>query len=60
MGIIKHSQGSQNSKFAMYLQYLKKDKASKFPTSWFQPFSHQSLSQGDTIIINGHDQPFSK
>ena len=44
----------------MYLQYLKKDKASKFPTSWFQPFSRQSLLQGDTIIINGHGQEFSK
>ena len=44
MGMVKHSQSSQNSKFAMSLQYLKKevrdefnflhvDKISKFPTS---------------------------
>ena len=25
MGTVKHSQSSQNSKFAMYLQYLKKE-----------------------------------
>ena len=50
MGMVKHSQSSQNSKFAMSLQYLKKevrdevnflyvDKISKFPTSWSQHLS---------------------
>ena len=56
MGMVNHTQSSQNSKFAMPLQYLKKnkqvrdevdflhaDKTSKFPTSWFQHFGHQSF-----------------
>ena len=49
VGMVKHSQSSQNSKFAMSLQYLKKEvrdevnflhvnKHQKFPTSWFQHF----------------------
>ena len=29
MDIVKYSQNSQNSKFAMYLQYLKKEDADK-------------------------------
>ena len=31
-----------------------------FLISWFQDFRPQSLLQGDTIIIDGHDQAFSK
>ena len=53
MGIVKHSQSSQNSKFAMSLQYLKKEvKAevdflhAEFPKSLFQHFEHQSFLQG--------------
>ena len=66
MGMVKHS---QNSNFAMSLQYLNKEVRSKviflhtdnfFPTSQFQHFGHQSLLQGDTIIIDCHDQAFSK
>ena len=33
---------------------------SKFHTSWFQHFGHQSLLHGDIAIIDGHDQAFSK
>ena len=32
----------------------------KFPTSWFQHFGYLSFLQRDTIIIDGHDQVFSK
>ena len=32
---------------------------SKFPTSWFQHFGHQSFLQGNTIIIDQHGQAFS-
>ena len=53
MAMIKNSQSSQNSKFAMSLQYLKKDvKAevdflhTEFPKSLFQHFEHQSFLQG--------------
>ena len=71
MGMVKHTQSSQNSKFAMSLQYLQKEVryevdffakrwTSKFPTSWLQHFGHQSFLQEDTIIIDGHDQAFSK
>ena len=50
--MVKNSQSSQNSKFAMSLQYLKKEvKAevdflhAEFP-SLFQHFEHQSFLQG--------------
>ena len=53
MGIVKNSQSSQNSKFAMSLQYLKKEvKAefdflhAEFPKRLFQHFEHQSFLQG--------------
>ena len=70
--MVKHFQGSQNNKFAMSLclQYLKKEIRNEAdflhpgkyqgPTSWFQHFRHQSFPQGDTIIIDKHDQAFSK
>ena len=52
MAMIKNSQSSQNSKFAMSLQYLKKEvKAevdflhAEFPKSLFQHFEHQSFLQ---------------
>ena len=52
MGMVKNSQSSQNSKFAMSLQYLKKEvKAevdflhAEFPKSLFQHFEHQSFLQ---------------
>ena len=53
MEIVKNSQSSQNSKFAMSLQYLKKEvKAevdflhAEFPKSLFQHFENQSFLQG--------------
>ena len=53
MGIVKNSKSSQNSKFAMSLQYLKNEvKAevdflhAEFPKSLFQHFEHQSFLQG--------------
>ena len=52
MGMVKNSQTSQNSKFAMPLQYLKKEvKAevdflhTEFSKSLFQHFEHQSFIQ---------------
>ena len=66
MGMVKNSQSSQNSKFAMSLQYLKKEvKAevdflhAEFPKSLFQHLEHQSFLQGSYYIINGHDHVFS-
>ena len=53
MGMVKNSQSSQNSKFAMSLQYFKKEiKAevdflrAEFPKSLFQHFEYQSFLQG--------------
>ena len=67
----KYSQSSQNSKFAISLQYLKKEVRDEVwlfacrntwnsPTSWFQLFGHQLFLQGNTITIDGHDLAFSK
>ena len=42
MGMVKYSQRYQNSKFAVSLQYLKKEVRDK-------------VEKGDTIIIDGHD-----
>ena len=59
-------QNSQNSKFTMSLQYPKKELRDENDflhadkQSWFQHFGHQSFLQDDTIIIDGHDQAFSK
>ena len=65
MGMVKHSQSYENSKFAMSLHNLKKEIRDevdflKFPTSWFQHFVNQSFLQDDTIIIDEHDCAFSK
>ena len=68
MVMTKHSQSSQNSKFAMSLQYLKKEVrdevyfllADKRQSKLFHHFGHQSLLQGDAIIIDRYDQAFSK
>ena len=70
MGMVKHSQSSQNSKFAMSLQYLKKEV--KDEVDFLHSGKHQSflkvlfLTLGikvsynvDIIIINGYDQVFS-
>ena len=72
LGMVTHSQSSQNSKFAMSLQYLKKevrtevdflhaDKHQNFLQVDFNTLVNKvSYKQGDIIIIDGHDQAFSK
>ena len=70
MGDVKHSQSSQNSKFAMSLQYLKKevkdevdflhaDKHQSFLKVYFNTLGIKVSYKVDIIIINGHDQAFS-
>ena len=70
MGMVKHSQSSQNSKFAMSLQYLKKevkdevdflhaDKHQSFLKVYFNFLGIKVSYKVDIIIINGHDQAFS-
>ena len=72
MGIVKHSQNSQNSKFATSLQYLKKEV--RYEVDFLHADKHQSFLKVDlktlgikvsykaidTIIIDMHDQAFSK
>ena len=70
MGMVKHSQSSQNSKFAMSLQYLKKEVRDE--VNFLHVDKHQSflqvdfstlvpiILQVDITIIDGHDQVFSK
>ena len=69
MEIVKHS---QNCKFTTSLQYLKKKKKKKKKRRWFlHADKHQSFLQldfntlgifvqGGSIIIDRHDQAFSK
>ena len=70
MGVVKHSQSSQNSNFSMSLQYLEEevrdevdfldaDKHQSFLQVDFNTLGKQSFLQDDTIIIDGHDQAFS-
>ena len=71
MGMVEHFQSSQNSNFAMYLKYVKKevrdeddflhaDISIRMTTSWFQYFEHQRFLEGDTIINDEHDEAFWK
>ena len=53
--------GSQNKKFAISLQV--RDEVNffmQFSASWFQSFGYQIYLKSDTVIIEGHDQAFSK
>ena len=65
--MVKHLQSSQNNKFAMSLQYLKQEVRDEVDflcvdkdQSWFQHFGHPSFQQGNTVIIDGYNQTFSK
>ena len=70
MGIIKHSQITQSNKFAMSLQYLKKevrdevdflhaDKHQSFVKVYFNTSDIKVSHKVGIIIINGHYQAFS-
>ena len=56
MGMIKHSQSSQNSMFPMSFRYLKKEVRDEVNLL----HADESFLQGDTVIIDDHDQAFSK
>ena len=49
MRMVKHSQSSQNSKFAMCLQYLKKEVRDE--VDFLHAEKHQSLQQIDFNIL---------
>ena len=61
-GMVKHSQNSQNSKFAIFkdeVDFLHGDKHQSFLKVYFNLFGIKVSYKVDIIIINGHDQAFS-
>ena len=48
LGIVKHSQSSENSKFAMSLQYLKKEVRDE--VTFLHVDKHQSFLQVDSTV----------
>ena len=70
MWMVKHFQSSENSEFAMSLQYLKKevkdevdflhaDKHQSFLKVYFNTLGIKVSYNVDIVIINGHDQVLS-
>ena len=70
LGMVQHSQSSQNSEFAMALQYFKKevwddvdflhaDKHQIFVKVYFNSMGIKVSYKVDIIIINGHDHALS-
>ena len=68
MGMVNHSLTSQNNKFAMSSQYRKKKKM-RYGVDFLHEDKHQSFLKvdlntlgikGDSTIIEGYDQAFSK
>ena len=55
MGMVKHSQISQNNKFAVSLQCLRKEVRDEVD---FYMQINISFLQGDTIVLDGCDQAF--
>ena len=70
MGMVNHSLTSQNNKFAMSSQYRKKKKKKmRYGVDFLHEDKHQSFLKvdlntlgikGDSTIIEGYDQAFSK
>ena len=65
--MVKPSQSSENSKFTIFLLYLKQEVKNEVGylhadkhQRWLQFFVHQRVLQGDTISIDGHDQTLLK
>ena len=69
MGMVNNSLTSQNNKFAMSSQYRKKKKKMRYGVDFLHEDKHQSFLKvdlntlgikGDSTIIEGYDQAFSK
>ena len=58
MGMVKHSQSSQNSKFAMSLLFLKKEVGCE--VDFLRVDKNQSFLQVDTVIIDPEFSKYSK
>ena len=53
MGMFKHSQSSYNSKFAMLLQYIRKEVG--YEVDFLHASKYQSFPQVGTITTDWHD-----
>ena len=56
--VARHAQITQNNKFAISLQYLKKEVSDE--VDFLHADKHESFLQIDTMIFDGHDQVFPK
>ena len=56
--MVKHSQSSQNSKFTMSLQYLKKEVSDEI--DFLHADKHESFLETDIMIFDGDGQAFPK
>ena len=54
----RHAQITQNNKFAISLQYLKKEVSDE--VDFLHADKHESFLQIDTMIFNGNGQAFPK
>ena len=58
MCLVRHAQITQNNKFAISLNYLKKDVTNE--VDFLHADKHESFLQIDTMISNGDGQVFTK
>ena len=58
MCVVKHVQITQNNKFAIFLQYLKKEVSDE--VDFLHVDKHESFLKIDTMIFNGDGQAFPK
>ena len=56
--MVRHAQITQNNKFAISLQYLKKEASNE--VDFLRADKHESLLQIDRMILMGYGQAFSK
>ena len=56
--VSRHTQITQNNKFAISLQYLKKEVSDE--VDFLHANKHESFLQIDTMIFNGNGQTFPK
>ena len=54
----RHADITQNNKYAIYMQYVKKEVSDKI--YFWQVHKHKGSLQSDTTIFDGDDQTFPK
>ena len=57
-GVARHAQITQNNKFAIFLQYLKKELSDD--VDFLHADKHESLLQIDSMFLMGNGQAFPK